>query len=328
MKRNAIWIAWEHHRRSVTIAAALGIPLIAPRARERSRLKRYAAGISNTFGALVRCRPAVVFCQNPSILLALLMVKLSFILRFKTIVDSHNNGVLPREGRSKTLALLAKFIHRYAHVTIVHNEALAPVVERNGGRPFVLPDKVPDIPAAAVRLRGPKNLLLITSWAADEPYEEALEAARLLGGAATVYAVGNYRKRRIDPSAAPANVVLTGYISDEEYFGLLRSVDAVVDLTKRDNCLLCGAYEGVGAGKPLVLSDTKTLRGYFDGGAVFTSNTAEDIARAMREVLEKKDSLSREIEALKARRGEEWERKKAALLSLAGLPDRAADARS
>jgi glycosyltransferase involved in cell wall biosynthesis len=284
-------------------------------------MKRYAAGLSATFKALARHKPDVVFCQNPSILLALLMVQLSLLLRFTVIVDSHNNGVLPREGRSKFLALLAKFVHRFAHITIVHNEALSPVIERNGGRPFVLPDKFPDIPGAAIPLKGYRNLLLITSWAADEPCEEALEAARKIDGAITIYAVGNYKKRRIDPSAVPPNVILTGYIPDDRFFDLLRSVDAVIDLTNRDNCLVCGAYEGVSAGKPLVLSDTPVLRDYFDTGAVFTNNTAEDIARAVREVLEKKESLSKEIAGLRERRDREWELKKTALLSLAGLAE-------
>jgi glycosyltransferase involved in cell wall biosynthesis len=321
MQKRAIWITWERHRRNDSIAPALGVPLITPRLYERSRVKRYAAGIASTITALIRYRPHVVFCQNPPVLLALLLVKLSFILRFTVIADTHNCGVLPAEGRPGIRSLLARFVHRFARITIVHNERLAPVVERNGGRPFVLQDKFPDIPGTAVRLEGSKNFLLITSWAPDEPIAEFLEAARRIDENIKIYAIGDYRRSAIDPRAVPPNVILTGYISDDRFFALLHSVDAVIDLTKRDNCLVCGAYEGVSAGKPLVLSDTPVLRAYFDRGAVYTVNDAEHIARALGEVLDRKESLSREIAGLRERRDREWESKKAALLRLAGLPE-------
>jgi len=59
------------------------------------------------------------------------------------------------------------------------------------------------------------------------------------------------------------------------------SSELVLDLTENDDCLVCGAYEAAGAGKPLVLSRKDALLRYFDGGTVFTDNNSVAIAKAI-----------------------------------------------
>jgi len=56
------------------------------------------------------------------------------------------------------------------------------------------------------------------------------------------------------------NLTLTAFIDDNAYVTLLYSCDLIVDLTTREDCLVCGAYESVSAEKPLLLSDTTALR--------------------------------------------------------------------
>jgi glycosyltransferase involved in cell wall biosynthesis len=45
--------------------------------------------------------------------------------------------------------------------------------------------------------------------------------------------------------------------------------------------MVCGAYEAVSLGKPLILSDTDVLREYFDQGCVFTYNETVNIRDAI-----------------------------------------------
>ena len=59
----------------------------------------------------------------------------------------------------------------------------------------------------------------------------------------------------------------------DEYVSMLYSVDATIDLTNRENCLVCGAYESVAAGKPMILSKTQALMEYFNKGAVYVEHT-------------------------------------------------------
>jgi glycosyltransferase involved in cell wall biosynthesis len=222
-------------------------------------------------------------------------------------VDAHNAGIFPLEGRSRILGLLSIIVQRTADMTIVSNDALAFHVRRMGGRPFVLPDPIPDFPKSpAKKLAGKFNILFICTFASDEPYDEVLAAARLLGNDVHIYVTGSFRNKGIDISSLPLNLTLTGYIPENEYVQMLQSVDGTIDLTTRDNCLVCGAYESIAAGKPMILSRTPALKSYFNKGTLFTDNTAGDICRCIENLLKKKDQLAKDIVELKHQLRREW----------------------
>ena len=124
--------------------------------------------------------------------------------------------------------------------------------------------------------------MFICSFADDEPYENVFRAADIIGDLYHIYVTGNYKKKSIDPRVIPRNVTLLGYISETEYVKMIHSVDITIDLTDRENCLLCGAYESVAAEKPMIISNTKALREYFDKGAIYTDNTAHDITLSIK----------------------------------------------
>ena len=60
---------------------------------------------------------------------------------------------------------------------------------------------------------------------------------------------------------------------------MLLSVDVIIDLMTRQDCLAGGAYEAVAAGTPLIVSNSEVLRRQFSSGTLFTDNTSEDLAR-------------------------------------------------
>jgi glycosyltransferase involved in cell wall biosynthesis len=79
----------------------------------------------------------------------------------------------------------------------------------------------------------------------------------------------------------PPNVRFTGFLDELDYWSLLRSADAIVDLTLMDDCLVCGSYEALALGKPMLLSNNSASVELFGDCAVFTNNTAADIRRAL-----------------------------------------------
>ena len=87
----------------------------------------------------------------------------------------------------------------------------------------------------------------------------------------------------------------------------LGACDVVVVLTTKPHILLCGAYEAVAAGKPLVLSNQEDLLEYFSRGVVPTENDADGIAVAIRIALADKGRLSSEIEGLKVDLTKFWD---------------------
>jgi glycosyltransferase involved in cell wall biosynthesis len=213
------------------------------------------------------------------------------------------------------LNALSRLVQRGADLTVVTNTPLADHVAANGGRAFVLPDPIPCLDGfERERLDGQANLLFICTYAMDEPYAEVFEAARSLSPGIRIHVSGNYAKRGIDPAALAPNLVLTGYLSEEAYVRLLRSVDATIDLTTRENCLVCGAYESIAAGKPMVLSKTRAIQAFFPSGAVYTDNSAADIRRCIEQVLADRERLAAEIAYLRQQREAEWEQRRRELL--------------
>jgi hypothetical protein len=75
-----------------------------------------------------------------------------------------------------------------------------------------------------------------------------------------------------------------------------------------DNCLVCGAYEAVAVERPLVTSDTRALRTYFNRGTVYAGHTPESLAAAIQQAVAQKTRLAAEMRLLKLELGERWDK--------------------
>jgi len=314
-KRVSLWISWENHRRTKELAAALqGVELCILEF-NGLRMLRYPYLLCKTMLVLLRRRPGLILVQSPSIILAFFMVTVGrYFTRF-IVVDAHNEGLRPFSDKLTWLLPLYRFIQRQAYMTIVTNEELSKEVERNGGRSFVLQDKIPKVSCRKrVALKGKFNIVYICTFEKDEPYEEVIKAARFIDLSTFIYITGNKHKApREAIENAPLNVVFTGFLPESEYFSLLCSCDAIMDLTLMENCLVCGAYEAVAVNKPIILSDTKALREYFNLGAVFTANDAESIATAISYINIERQDLERGVRVLENRLLSDWNKRKQSL---------------
>lgn len=297
---DSVWITWEVQRRNRSLASALGAELIEFDY-HGSRLSRYALLTSKTLGVLARADVDIVFVENPSIVLSTLVVawgKLSSSPS-KIVIDCHNCGIFPRHFKT-----LARWLTRNASACIVTNDAMAKVVSSWGGRALVMPDPLPKLnPVQRIELPRP-SILFICSWADDEPIDQVISAAQALADKqveATIYITGK-PDLELYPTldVPPGNVILTGYLSEEEFDRYLLSCDVVLDLTTRDNCMVCGAYEGVAAEKPLLLSDNEATAAYFTDGVELTNNSAVDICEKLVLMLSQLDAYQEAIVSMKA----------------------------
>lgn len=314
--KNWIWISWEKHRRTRELCKALQVRLFEQNL-HLPRIVKHPYLLFWTTVLMFRYRPKGIIVQNPSVVLAFWAVLMRRILEYRLVVDAHNEGIRPFYQKLGRIQFIYKLIQKGADLTLVTNERLAEVVRRNGGVPFVLQDRLPVFPdAAATALRGKYKIVCISTYAKDEPYQAVIEAARGLSPDYVVYFTGN--DKRLSPEVVrhlPSNVILTGYLSEEAYIGLLKGCDVVVDLTSLEDCLVCGAYEAVALGKPLVLTDTTALRDYFYKGSVYTQNHPEEIRGAIRTAVMNRENLSAEIRALKEELIRAWEDKRKMLVS-------------
>ncbi len=196
--------------------------------------------------------------------------------------------------------------HR-ALLTIVHNAAQEQEIEHWGCRYIVMADPVLEYPSGeSVELRGPFNVAVISTFAEDEPLGAVLAAASLLRDFEFYVTGDDGLASKAVTASRPVNCHFTGFVPYAKYIGLLRAVDAIIDLTTRDHTLLCGAFEAVSLGKPLVTSDWPILRERFNSGVVHVPNTVEGICRGLRQVRAETEKLEKEIQSLRTELNNEW----------------------
>jgi len=297
------WITWEVQTRNRSMSSVLGVPLVELLS-DKPRLIRYMILTGRTISILWRYRGCWVFVQNPSIVLAFVAVVLKPLLRHKLVVDFHNSGLFPLEGKSRLLTAVSRFICRRADLSIVTNASLAKEVEERGGEACVVTDPLNEsefMPAATDSSYTSNYLLFVCSWADDEPWEEVLEAIRHVHAPVELWATGNYKKRLSEKAVGelPEQVRLLGFVGRGDYIRVLQQVRLVIDLTTRNHCLVCGAYEAVSAEVPMLLSDTSVNRETFPRGAVYTLNEPKAIAHAINQAIEDYTELKKDVQAFK-----------------------------
>jgi glycosyltransferase involved in cell wall biosynthesis len=167
---------------------------------------------------------------------------------------------------------------------------------------------VPAAPASkGIELRSKHNIAYICTFSDDEPYRQVIESAKYLPKDVTIYITGNSNKLNPEiKQMTPENIVFTGFISEREYWELLSSVDVIIALTDRQNCLLCGAYEAVAVGKPIILTSTTALKQFFHKGCVYTLNDERSISRGILNALSNIQTLLDDISALKDELDNSW----------------------
>lgn len=308
-----IWITWEDQRRNYTLSKALSAQCYVINI-NGNRWIRYIISIVRTFGIIIKEKPDVLFVQNPSMVLCLVSI---LYRKFKTIpliVDAHNAGIRPFEGEKLWANRIAQYIMRNADITIVTNEKMADTVSRHSGKYYVLQDPIPDLACRRndpVQLAGKYNIFFICTYSKDEPYLEVIKAAKLLDNSIYIYISGKPKRKEIEFGMGKINnVILTGFLPENSYLNMLHSCDVIMDLTSRQDCLVCGAYEAVAVEKPLIISDTEVNRKYFTKGVVYTKNESRDIAENIYYAISNIIYLKNEVLELKKDLLKDWIKRK------------------
>jgi hypothetical protein len=115
-RRNFIAITWEQHRRTQGLSAGLQMPLFELSYRG-GRIVRYLVLAWQTFVLLLRERPQALLVQNPSMVLAAMALAVRPLLRYKLVVDAHNEAVQPFIHDRWPIPQIARILLRGADVT-------------------------------------------------------------------------------------------------------------------------------------------------------------------------------------------------------------------
>jgi glycosyltransferase involved in cell wall biosynthesis len=165
---------------------------------------------------------------------------------------------------------------------------------------------LPEGEAYPVRDEG-FNLCFTCTFSPDEPVEEVVKAAAELPDV-TFYITGESDRlpRELEGNLTD-NIILTGFLPDNRFFGLLRSVDGIMSLTTRDFTLQQGGCEAVSVGKPFITSDWPYLREFFPEGTVYVKPTVSSISDGVRRLVEDRERLEKEMIRFREKGRRDWE---------------------
>jgi glycosyltransferase involved in cell wall biosynthesis len=297
-------VAWFAHRRTQSLCQSLKMPLHVFQTK-RTGLSRYILLSLRTLAFLAEAKPTNLIVQNPSVGAAVLCLLVRPVFRFRLIIDAHNEAVRPYNYNNYAMRAVARWLHRHSDLTIVTNEMLARQVRQHGGRSFVLFDQIPEPPAGlSGHLSVDLEVLVVSTFAPDEPLAEIINAA-LLVPEARFFVTGRPSKHWAN-TKIPENVVFTGFLSEQAYWDEMRKASIVLDLTEMKACIVCGAYEAIAAGKPLILSEDEAARALFLDAAEYTRNNAGAIAAAIRRVAGELDARSKRARDAAVRLRSQW----------------------
>lgn len=201
---------------------------------------------------------------------------------------------------------------KHISLNIVHNDSILHRKCLKNTNSIILEDKIPYLPLS-YELNQRLKIAVICGYGDDEPIKEILNAAQLLPDL-NFYLTG--RSNKLKNTLISKNVHLTGYLRDKDYENLLRTVDIILVLTIRPETVLCGAFEAVGLEKPLITSDTPTLRKYFYKGTTFTKNDTLSIVEAVNKIRQNLHKLHDEMVELRKEKEITWQKQFEPVLKL------------
>ncbi|MCP4292772.1 MAG: glycosyltransferase [bacterium] len=323
----AIWITWHEHRRTRSLIEWLEVPAFVYD--DHRPLQRNTVGPLWTLWVLLKEKPDVVFCHFSFLLQWVIMIYKYFFRwgKVQVISDCHNKA-LKREIDGPWASIFKGFkkrIFRGVDLIIVTNTTLVPFAKKFCPTVSILRDPLTDwqgMDLAARETTTPGNsdhVFFVCSFDKDEPVDLIFDSAHAITQELNrkVIISGRIPEERV-PEEIRNNpdVVLPGFMPVSEYQNTLFMASAVVVLTEDDDCLVCGAYESLGASRPTVLSATTSLKACFGDSAVYTIHNPDEVVQQVRVAIDNKvDPLDSRASFEKSWH-EEWEKLKT---DLAGL---------
>jgi glycosyltransferase involved in cell wall biosynthesis len=260
---------------------------------------KYLLQARETFRLLRKDRPQRILVASPPVFAVLVVWIYCKVFGAEYVIDAHT-GIFD-DKRWTWLKPLSRFLARKARTTIVTNNFLKTEVESWGARALIIGDVPVDFPPVKPAvLDSGFNVVVINTFSQDEPINEILAATKALPEV-NFHITGNPKHSRVQfTEALPPNVRLTGWLSDDEYAGLLRAADTVMCLTTHDHTMQRGAYEAMALEKPLITSNWELLRKTFYNGTIHVDATVDSIKNGVTQA--KQERMALEVGMKKLRR--------------------------
>jgi len=301
-----VFVAWAlASRRSESLSKELGAKLFLLNLKSKKTflIKHFILSIK-TLKNLFKEKPSVILVQHPPLTCSLICLFYSKLFGSKIITDFHTG---PWDTWWERFWYWNKFIMKNSDLVIVTNRYVKKMFVPKNVPCFVFEDRTPNLQKTRkTNLGRGIKIVVVNSFAIDEPLDQILHAARSLSDI-KFYITGKLlRAKKEFLENKPDNVCYTDFLPEEKYISLMRSADGIMILTTRNYCMLSGAHEALALGKPMIISDWPVLREFFNKGAIYVKNNKESIVKGIKTLIKNKRKLADEVKILKNVREREW----------------------
>ena len=311
-KSKILFISWaENCSRSDTIAKLLGgnskmVYAGSLGSHYTTVWLKYLVQSWRTWKLLQQERPRVVMVMVPPIFVCIPVYIYTKLFKAGFITDNHTAAFTM--SRWQPLLFLNAWFGKRALTNVVTNRHLRSYFDSWRAPASV----IGDLPVKFERIKtypltGEFFITVICSFNDDEPLDQIWAVAAQMPKV-TFYVTGKLKDAPARLlTKQPANMVMTDFLSYEEYAGLIQGSHGVMVLTTRDHTMQRGAYEAVALGTPIITSDWPVLRETFSRGALFVDNSPASLKAAISELQKSSQKFKREVAALRRERAEIWQ---------------------
>lgn len=272
-----------------------------------------------TWQLLFQNRPDYIYVTNSPPVAGLCVYVYCLFTSSKFILDTHTPNLFT--SKWAWTRPLQRFTSRRAIMNVVDQQQVAELFESWKSKVLVLPNPPKDIPIEWLQEPDETEISItyVGTLVDDEPVDIVINAARM-HPQVKFYILGD--KALANPKwlqDVPENVIFTGYLLKDEYWKCLSRSRAIISLSTLNYSLLGGAQDGLHINKPLIVSDTATLRLYFTKGTIFVDNTNEGMIRGIEDLLNNEERLKREIRELQDETSARWQESFQALKAIVNV---------
>ncbi|HKA50983.1 MAG TPA: glycosyltransferase [Candidatus Dormibacteraeota bacterium] len=295
-------LAWARFQpRTVALARALGgDPIFVPGSVGRRLTPapiRYLAATLHSWKSLDQKRPSYVVVITPPVVAPLMAYLWCRLRRRPLVVDCHTDAFHSRRWR------WARMLHRWllcrSRAALVHTEEALALVRSWGAPGLLLPDDLPEPSQAEPRPHAARPTVLVAgSLDPSEPTGEVMGAAALLPEVEFRLTGDPQQLPASVRDRIPPNVVLTGFLPYATFLGEMLAADVVAAFSTDPHIMNRAAFEAVGLGRALVLSDIDGLRRRFGTAALFSANRPAAMADALGQALFQRVALEEQSRRL------------------------------
>lgn len=264
-----------------------------------------------SFNLIIKKRPEYVFVQNPPSFSPVVIVILSKIFRFKTVIDSHNGAF----EKPWIKVPLHKWALKNADLVTVHNEVLLQNLystgEYSGIEFHKINSKLSEFSNQNFR-KVDNYFLVISSFASDEPMYILLEGISIFLKKNKEFkfkVTGSY-ERQIDVYNSFKNnegIEFLGFIDEPKYLKLLRNAFGAISVSKRDDVQQFSLMECVGLEVPFISNSNKTNKILFNDRMPLFELEPQAVSDCIINFIKRKEEFNENIKKLKKELQIKWD---------------------